>query len=99
MFITLQFHYPLFVHGCVKHKFPQELGCAISKLSEFVRWITSKEIHVASIPQWWQERVEIVCMFEKELLTSFMDLQVHLLIHLVDAVSYTHLTLPTKRIV
>ena len=28
------------------------------------------------------KRVEIVCMFEKELPTSFMDLQVHLLIHL-----------------
>ena len=41
---------------------------------------------MASIPRWRQEIVEIVCMFEKELLTSFMDLQVHLLIHLVDEV-------------
>jgi hypothetical protein len=41
---------------------------------------------MASIPQWHQEIVEIVCMFEKELSTSFMDLQVHLLIHLVDEV-------------
>ena len=46
--------------------------------------MTSKYIHVASIPQWCQEIVEIVFMFEKELPTSFMDLQVHLLIHLVD---------------
>ena len=46
--------------GCVKHEFPQDLGRAISKLSAFVRWITSKEIHVASIPQWRQEIVEIV---------------------------------------
>ena len=74
MFITLQCHYPLFVHGCVKHEFPQDLGHAISKLSTFVRWITLKEIHVASIPLWCQEIVEIVCMFEKELLMSFMDL-------------------------
>ena len=44
------------------------------------------EIHVASIPWWRKEIVEIVCMFEKELSTSFMDLQVHLLIHLVDEV-------------
>ena len=73
MFITLQCHYPLFVHGCVKHEFPQDLGCAISKLSTFVRWITPKEIHVASIPWWRKEIVEIVCMFEK-------------LIHLVDEV-------------
>ena len=70
--------------GCVKHEFPQDLGRAISKLSTFVRWTTSKEIHVASIPWWRQEIVEIVCMFENELPTSFMDLQVHILIHLVD---------------
>ena len=72
--------------GCVKHELPHDLGYAISKLSAFVRWITSKEIHVASIPQWRQEIVEIVCIFEKELSTSFMDLQVHLLIHLVNEV-------------
>ena len=72
--------------GCVKHEFPQDLGRAISKLYAFLRWITSKEIHVANIPRWHQEIVEIVCMFEKELLMSFMDLQVHLLIHLVDEV-------------
>ena len=86
MFITLHCHYPLFMHGCVKHEFPQDLGCAISKLFGFVSWIISKEIHVASIPRWHQEIVEIVCMFENELSTSFMDLQVHLLIHLVDEV-------------
>ena len=83
MFITLQCHYPLFVCGCVKLEFPQDLGRAISKLSTFLRWITLKEIHVASIPQWHQEIVEIFFMFEKELPTSFMDLQVHILIHLV----------------
>ena len=71
------------MHGCVKHEFPQDLGCAISKLFSFVLWITSKDIHVDSIPQWRQEIVEIVCMFD---LTRFMDLQVHLLIHLVDEV-------------
>ena len=41
---------------------------------------------MASIPWWRQEIVEIICMFEKELSMSFMDLQVHLLIHLVDEV-------------
>ena len=39
---------------------------------------------MASILQWRQKIVGIVCMFEKELPTSFMDLQVHLLIYLVD---------------
>ena len=74
MFITLQRHYPLFVRGCVKHEFAQDIGHAIYTLSTFVCWITSKEIRVASIPRWCQEIVEIVCMFEKELVTSFMDL-------------------------
>ena len=72
------------MHGCVKHEFPQDLGRVVSKLFSFVRWITSKEVHVASITWRRQEIVEIVCMFEKELPTIFIDLQVHLLIHLVD---------------
>ena len=50
----------------------------------FIRWLTSKEIHVCEVPKWKKEIVEIVCVFEKEFPTSFMDLQVHLLIHLVD---------------
>ena len=62
------------MRGCVKHAFPQDLGCAIANFSAFVRWIMSKEIHVAIIPRWRQEIVEIFCMFEKELPTSFMDL-------------------------
>ena len=74
------------MHGCLKHEFPQDLGRAISKLSTCVHWITSKKIHVVSIPQWHQEIIEIVCMFEKELPTSFMDLQVHILIHHVEEV-------------
>ena len=41
---------------------------------------------MASIPRWCQEIVEIVCMFEKELSASFMNLKVHLLIHLPDEV-------------
>lgn len=72
------------MRGCVKHDFPQDQQCAISKLSTFVCWITSKEIHRASIPQWRQDIVEIVCMLHKGLPTSFMYLQVHLLMHLVD---------------
>ena len=41
---------------------------------------------MASIPRWRQEIVDFVCMFEKELPVSFMDLQVHLIIHLLDEV-------------
>ena len=52
----------------------------------FIRWLTSKEIHVCEVPKWKKEIVEIVCVFEKEFPTSFMDLQVHLLIDLVDEI-------------
>jgi hypothetical protein len=41
---------------------------------------------MASIPWWRQEIVEIICMFEKELSISFMVLQFHLQIHLVEEV-------------
>ena len=39
---------------------------------------------MCEVPKWKKEIVEIVCVFEKEFPTSFMNLQVHLLIHLVD---------------
>ena len=41
---------------------------------------------MASIQRWRREIVEIVYIFEKEFPTSFMDLHVHLLIHLPDEV-------------
>ena len=72
--------------GCVNHDFPQDLWGSISKLYSFVCWITSKEIHIAIIPWWHQEIVEIVCIFEKELPVSFMDLQALILIHLPNEV-------------
>ena len=46
--------------------------------------MTSKEIHESEVPKWIKEIAEIVCVFEKENPKSFMDLQVHLLINLVD---------------
>ena len=46
---------------------------------------------MASVPLWRQEIAEIACMLEKELPLSFMDLQVHLLIHLVDEVELVEL--------
>ena len=61
----------------------------LSKLSTFVCWITSKKIQMASIPRWCREIAKIVCMFEKELSANFMDLHVHLLIHLPDEVELT----------
>jgi hypothetical protein len=48
--------------------------------------VTSKEIHECEVPKWKKEIAEIVCVFENEIPTSFMDLQVHLLIHLVNEI-------------
>ena len=36
------------------------------------------------IPRWHNEIMKIICKFEKEMPIAFMDIQVHLLIHLVD---------------
>ncbi|MCO5598255.1 hypothetical protein L7F22_052347 [Adiantum nelumboides] len=51
-----------------------------------VRWITSKEIDKGLITQKKRECIELLCLMEKELPTSFFDIQVHLLIHLVDEI-------------
>jgi hypothetical protein len=75
------------MHGCVNYDFPQDLRHAIlSKLFAFVHWITSRDIYMDSIPRWHREIGVLVCMFDKELSTSFMDLQVHILIHLPNEV-------------
>ena len=52
------------------------------------RWLYSNEIHVVAIEKWHREIVEIVCKLEKELPCDFMDIQVHLLIHLVDDITW-----------
>ena len=41
---------------------------------------------MVAIDQWHREIVEIVYKLEKELPPTFMDIQVHLLIHLVDII-------------
>ena len=60
--------------------------CDILKLYSFFIWIALKDIQKSGIPQWHSNIVEIICMFEKELPISFMDLQIHILIHLDDEV-------------
>ncbi|MCO5595470.1 hypothetical protein L7F22_049513 [Adiantum nelumboides] len=50
------------------------------------KWITSKEIDISSIAQKKRECIELLCLMEKKLSTSFFDIQVHVLIHLVDEI-------------
>ena len=45
-----------------------------------------KEIDTMSIPQKKIECIELLCLAEKELPTSFFDIQVHLLIHLLKEI-------------
>ena len=41
---------------------------------------------MANITWWCQEIIEIMCMFEKELPVSFMDMYAHILTHLPNEV-------------
>ena len=50
------------------------------------RWLTSKEIDSRDIPQQRLQCIELLYLMEKELPTSFFDIQVHVLIHLVDEI-------------
>jgi hypothetical protein len=50
------------------------------------RWITKKEIQTIEIEVMRVKVVEACCMLEKEFPTSFLDIQTHLLVHLVDEV-------------
>ncbi|MCO5578833.1 hypothetical protein L7F22_032680 [Adiantum nelumboides] len=52
----------------------------------FFRWITSKETNISSIAQKKRECIELLCLMEKALPTSFFDIQVHVLMHLVDEI-------------
>ncbi|MCO5587311.1 hypothetical protein L7F22_041260 [Adiantum nelumboides] len=82
-------------HNFLKHVLPLVIdGClttgirdVIYRLGKLARWITSKEIDIASIAQQKRECIELLCLMEKELPTSFFDIQVHLLIHLVDEIA------------
>ncbi|MCO5608538.1 hypothetical protein L7F22_062749 [Adiantum nelumboides] len=61
-------------------------GWSNVSVSALLKWITSKEIDKGLIPQKKRECIELLCLMEKELPTSFFDIQVHLLIHLVDEI-------------
>ena len=52
------------------------------------RWITSKEIAMSKglFEEKKREIAKIMTLLKKEMATSFYDVQVHLLVHLVDEV-------------
>ncbi|MCO5585811.1 hypothetical protein L7F22_039744 [Adiantum nelumboides] len=63
-----------------------DLWPQVDEESRRKEWITSKEIDISSIVQKKRECIELLCLMEKELPTSFFDIQVHVLIHLVDEI-------------
>ncbi|MCO5604795.1 hypothetical protein L7F22_058967 [Adiantum nelumboides] len=73
---------PLIIDGCLM----TGVRDVIYRLEKLARWITSKEIDISSIAQKKRECIELLCLMEKELPTSFFDIQVHVLIHLVDEI-------------
>ncbi|MCO5572794.1 hypothetical protein L7F22_026553 [Adiantum nelumboides] len=73
---------PLVIDGCLT----TGVRDVIYRLGKLTRWITSKEIDISSIAQKKRECIELLCLMEKELPTSFFDIQVHILIHLVDEI-------------
>ncbi|MCO5601780.1 hypothetical protein L7F22_055905 [Adiantum nelumboides] len=78
---------PLVIDGCLT----TGICDVIYHLGKLARWITSKGIDIASIAQKKKECIELLCLMEKELPTSFFDIQVHLLIHLVDEIEIAEL--------
>ncbi|MCO5575797.1 hypothetical protein L7F22_029602 [Adiantum nelumboides] len=73
---------PLVIDGCTTQGVRDVIYC----LGLLARWITSREIDKGLIPQKKRKCIELLCLMEKELPTSFFDIQVHLLIHLVDEI-------------
>ena len=50
------------------------------------RWISCKEINPESIVGAKQNAIETVCLLEEHFPTSVLNIQVHLLVHLVEEV-------------
>lgn len=50
------------------------------------RWISCKEINPSTIVRAREDAIEIVCLLEEHFPTSILNIQVHVLVHLVDEV-------------
>ncbi|MCO5551611.1 hypothetical protein L7F22_005116 [Adiantum nelumboides] len=62
---------PLVIDGCTT----QGVRDVIHRFASLARWITSKEIDKGLIPQKKRECIELLYLMEKELPTSFFDIQ------------------------
>ena len=73
---------PVAINGCLN----EEVRLCIYKLGELVRWISLKEIDPQTIVCAREDAIQIVCLLEEYFPTSILNIQVHLLVHLVDEV-------------
>ena len=73
---------PVAINGCLN----EEVRLCIYKLGELVRWISLKEIDPKTIVHAREYSIQIVCLLEEHFSTSILNIQVHLLVHLVDEV-------------
>ncbi|MCO5547710.1 hypothetical protein L7F22_001161 [Adiantum nelumboides] len=78
----LQFILPIAISGCLTDLVRK----CIYKLGELVRWISCKEINPTTIARARKDAIETVCALEEHFPTSILNIQVHLLVHLVDEV-------------
>lgn len=59
----------------------------IFRLGRLFRWICSKTILKSEISAMAEEAAETLCLFERHFSPSFLDIQVHLVVHLVEEVA------------
>ncbi|MCO5568202.1 hypothetical protein L7F22_021898 [Adiantum nelumboides] len=78
----LQFILPIAISGCLM----DPVRKCIYKLGELVRWISCKEINSTTIARARKDAIETICALEERFPTSILNIQVHLLVHLVDEV-------------
>ena len=79
----LQFVLPVAIKDCLT----ENIQNIIYKISAVVRWISKKEIDVNTIEAAKQNAIEAVTLAERFLPSSFLTIQFHLLVHLVDEVT------------
>ncbi|MCO5594101.1 hypothetical protein L7F22_048122 [Adiantum nelumboides] len=77
-----QFILPIAINRCLTHP----VRTALYKLGELVRWISCKEINPETIVRARDNAIETVCLLEEHFPTRILNIQVHLLVHLVDEV-------------
>ena len=78
----LQFVLPVAIKDCLN----ENIQNVIYKISAIVRWISKKEIDVNTIEAAKQNAIEAVTLADKFIPSSFLTIQFHLLVHLVDEV-------------